>query len=151
MFGLTPFNSRRNNDVVRKGDINGFRSIVDEFFNDSFMPTFFTAGTSVRADIRESEKEYVIEAEIPGVRKEDIKLDLRNDVLTISVEHNEQVNEERDNYIRRERRYGSYGRSFHVENVKNEEVKARYRDGILEITLPKQEGGSSRRHSIEIQ
>jgi len=151
MFGLTPFNNRKHNDLVRRNDIFDLRNVFDDFFNDAFLPGFFSAGSPIRADIRETEKEYVLDAEIPGARKEEIRLDLRDDVLTISVEHNEQVNEERDSYIRRERRYGSFSRSFYVENVRPEDVSAKYNNGILTITLPKHEGGNSNRHSIEIQ
>jgi HSP20 family protein len=150
MFGLTPYN-RKATGIVGKNDIWDLRSVFDDFFSDSFMPTFIKAGNPIRADIRETEKEYIVDAEIPGVKKEDIKLDLRDDILTISVEQNEQVNEERDNYIRKERRYGSFSRSFCVENAKNEAVTAKYNNGILTITLPKQEPGKERKHRIEIQ
>ncbi|PNT91110.1 Hsp20/alpha crystallin family protein [Clostridium thermosuccinogenes] len=146
MFGLTPFNSRRNG-MVRRNDPWGIRDFMDSFFSEPF----FLESTGIRADIRETDKEYIVDAEIPGVNKENIKLELRDDVLTISVERNEQINEERENYIRRERRYGSYSRSFYVENVKNEDVKAKYANGVLTITLPKQEGGKDNRRRIEIQ
>lgn len=151
MFGLTPFNNRRENGLSKRHDIFDVRSMFDEFFNDSFFPAFSSAGASMRADIRDTEKEYIIEAEIPGARKEDIKLDLRDDVLTISVEHNEQVNEERDNFIRKERRYGSFSRSFYVDNVKPEGVTAKYEDGILSVNLPKSDENNNKRHKIDIQ
>lgn len=150
MFGMVPFN-RRNSGMARRGDFTDVKSIFDDFFSDAFIPGVFSGNHPMRADIRETEKEYVIEAEIPGVRKEDIKLDLRDDVLTIAVEHNEEINEERDKFIRKERRFGSYSRSFYVDNVANEAVTARYNNGVLTVTLPKQEGEKSRRHNIEIQ
>lgn len=151
MFGLTPYNNRKQNGLARRNDIFDVRSMFDEFFNDSFSPAFPFQGTSVRADIRETEKEYIIDAEIPGVKKEDIKLELRDDVLTIAVEHDETVNEERNNFIRKERRYGSISRSFYVENVKNEGVTAKYENGVLTINLPKSDEAHSRKHSIDIQ
>lgn len=150
MFALTPFN-RRNNGVARRNDVWDLRGLLDDFFNDSFMPVFYSAGHPMKADIRETEKEFVVEAEIPGVRKEDIKLDLKDDVLTIGVEHNEETNEERDNYIRKERRYGSFSRSFYVEGIKNEGVSAKYDNGILTVTLPKHEGPKDNKRKIEIQ
>lgn len=136
MFGITPYN-RRGNEISRRNDPFDVRTIFDDFFGESMLPAFFTAANPIKTDIRETEKEYVVEAEIPGMKKEDIKLELRDDVLTISVEQDEQVNEERDNYIRKERRYGSFARSFRVPNVRNEAVSARYDNGILSITLPK--------------
>jgi HSP20 family protein len=136
MFGLVPYNRK---------------SIFDDFFSDSLMPGFFTAANPMKADIRETEKEYVIDAEIPGAKKEDIKLELRDDTLTIAVEHSEQVNDEKDNYIRKERRYSSYSRSFYLENVRNEDVAAKYNDGILTVTLPKSKETRENKHRIEIQ
>lgn len=150
MFGLTPYN-RKNNGLFRKNDIFDMRSAFEDFFSDSMFPSFFVSGNLIKADIRETEKEYIIDAEIPGVKKEDIKLDLRDDTLTISVEHDEQFDEERENYIRKERRIGSFSRSFYVENVNNEAVNAKYDNGILTITLPKQEGVRENRHRIDIQ
>lgn len=150
MFGLTPYN-KRSSGLARRNDLFDLRNIFDDFFSDSFMPAFFNSANPIKADIRETEKEYIIDAELPGIKKEDIKLELRDDTLTISVEHNEQVNEERDNYIRKERRYGSFGRSFYVENVRNENVTAKYNDGILTVTIPKAEDGKEKNHKIDIQ
>ncbi|MFZ5989685.1 MAG: Hsp20/alpha crystallin family protein [Bacillota bacterium] len=151
MFGLTPYDRRRN-EAARKGDVWDYgRSIFEDFFNDSFLPGFLSAGSAIRADIRENDKEYVVDAEIPGVNKEDIKLELRDGVLTILVDHDEEVKEERDNFIRRERRYSSFSRSFHVDNVKHEGVKAKYKDGILTVVLPKDENARPDRYRIDIQ
>ena len=150
MFGLTPYNRRTNELTTRNGMLD-FRNIFDDFFSDSFLPGFITVSNQMKADIRENEKEYVIEAEIPGAKKEDIKLELRDDTLTIGVEHSEQTNEEKENYIRKERRYGSYSRSFYVENVRNEDVAAKYNDGILTVTLPKSKEAKEKHHRIEIQ
>ena len=150
MFGLTPFN-RKNNSLSGREEFMDLRSVFDDFFNDSLFPSVFNASAGIRADIRETDKEYVIDAEIPGAKKEDIKLDIRNDVLTISVEHNEEVNEERDNYIRKERRFGSFSRSFYVDNIKNEDVSAKYDNGILTVTLPKNEGEKNNKRRIDIQ
>lgn len=151
MFGLTPYNNRKQNGLVGRNDFFNVKSLFDEFFNDSLFPAISSVGASMRADIRETEKEYIIDAEIPGVRKEDIKLDLRDDVLTISVEQNEQINEERDNFIRKERRFGSVSRSFYVDNVKPEGVAAKYENGILTINLPKNDETKRKGHRIDIQ
>ncbi len=150
MFGLTPYN-KRGNGMMGRNDLFDMRSIFDSFFEDPFRNSFFSAGNPMKADIRETEKEYILDAELPGVRKEDIKLDLRDDTLTISVEHNEETNEEKDNYIRRERKFGSFSRSFYVENVKHENVTAKYNDGILTVNIPKEEAGKERKRKIDIQ
>lgn len=134
MFGIVPF---RNNKIQERGSIFDIDNLFNDFFSDA---SFGLAGVSpIKADIKENDNEFIIEAEISGVSKEDIKLDLRDDRLTISVEKNEETKEERDNYIRRERRYGSCSRSFYVENVKHEDVKAKYDNGVLSVILPKSE------------
>lgn len=148
MFGLTPYN-RKNNELSARDDIFNLGRVFDDFFNG--FPAFLSGESPIKADIRETETEYIVDAEIPGVKKEDIKLDLRDDTLTISVEHNEEIKEERENYIRRERKSGSYGRSFYVENVRREGVTAKYVDGILTVALPKQEAGKENKRKIEIQ
>jgi len=150
MFGLTPY-SRRGNDIARRLGFFDLGKFFDEFFNEPLVPAFVPAVQPIRADIRETDTEYIIDAEIPGVRKEDIKLELRDDTLTISVEHNEELNEERENYIRRERRYGSFSRSFYVENVKNDQVTAKYNNGVLTIILPKEKEGRRKSYKIDIQ
>ncbi|NMA32989.1 MAG: Hsp20/alpha crystallin family protein [Clostridiaceae bacterium] len=147
MFGLVPFN--RRNSVSSRKDFFGLDSFFDNFFNDSFAG-FFTAVNPIRADIRETDKEYIIEADLPGVRKEDIRLELADGVLTLGVEHNEQIDEERDNYIRKERRYGSYCRSFRVDGVKEDNVTAKYENGVLTIKLPKTEEAKPKSHRIDI-
>ncbi len=133
MFGIVPF---RNHKIQERGLLD-IENMFNSFFNDSFLG--LSGGNPIRADIKENEKEFIVEAEIPGVAKEDIKLDLRDDRLTIAVEQNQESKEEKDNYIRKERRYGSFSRSFYVENVKNEDVSAKYENGILTIVLPKSE------------
>lgn len=145
MFGIVPF---RNNRIQQRGSIFDVDTIFNDFFNDSGLG--FAGLNSIKADVKENDKEYIVEAEIPGVKKEDIKLDLRDDRLTISVERSEETKEERSNYIRRERRYGSTSRSFYVENVKQEDVTAKYENGILSIILPKSEEKKSN-NRIEIQ
>jgi HSP20 family protein len=134
MFGIVPF---RNNKMQERGSLFDIDNMFNDFFNDSF--TGFVGVSPIKADIKETDKEFIIDAEIPGVKKEDIKLDLKDDRLTISVERNEEASEEKNNYIRKERRYGSCSRSFYVENVRHEDVSAKYENGILSVVLPKSE------------
>lgn len=150
MFGLTPYNKRggiqrRSNDVF---DVDKF---FESFFNDSLFPAFYNNSGQMRVDIKENEKDYIVEAELPGVKKEEINIDLHDDRLTIAVERNEQVNEKNDNYIRRERRYGSMSRTFSVANVNQDQVTADFKNGILSIILPKKDPGVGRGRRIQIQ
>ncbi|MBO8159558.1 Hsp20/alpha crystallin family protein [Thermosyntropha sp.] len=150
MFGgLTPFNRRRG-DLGRRGfEVFDPQEVMESFFNDFFFPNFYQPHY-MKADIRENESEYVVEVEMPGVNKEQINIELRDDRLTISVNQNEEIKEETANYIRRERRSGSMSRTFLVEDVDEEKVSAKLKDGVLSIVLPKRNEGKKRRR-IDIE
>ena len=128
MFGMLPF---------ERGNDNTF----DTF--DKFMRNFFdhsnTSLPAFRTDIRDAGDKFILEAELPGFEKEDIKLDLKDGILTISAEHNENNDpkDEKGNYIRRERRYGSFSRSFDVTGIDENGITAAYKNGVLELSLPK--------------
>ena len=149
MFGLVPFR-RKVNDLAARRDFFDLENFFEDFWSWPFTTGFVAAPHPIKADIKETDKEYIIEADLPGVRKEDIRLELKNDVLTIGVEHNEQIDEKRENYIRKERRYRSYCRSFRVDGVKHENVKAKYNDGVLTVHLPKTEEDKPKTHRIDI-
>jgi len=149
MFGLVPFR-RRNDDLSIRSPFD-LVSAFDDFFNDMFTPAFFAPYNPIRADISETDKEYIIEADMPGARKEDIRIELKDDILTIGVEHKEENDIRKDNYVRRERRYGSYCRSFRVDGVNQEKVTASYKDGVLKVVLPKLVESKPNSRRIEIQ
>jgi HSP20 family protein len=143
---MTPYEQRKNQVVVRKP-----RDIFDYFFGDDFLPVFQNGfSTSFNADIRDLDKEYVIEAEMPGLTKEDIKIDLHDDIMTISAEKKAESSEESGSYVRRERRFGTFSRSFRVEDIKQEGINAKFDNGVLRISLPKQETSSGQRQVIDI-
>ena len=96
-------------------------------------------------DIAENPDSYEIHAELPGMREEDINLTLNNNVLTVSGEKKREVKEEKDNFVRVERSYGKFERSFSLpNNIAADRVAANYADGVLKITLPKSEEAQSR-------
>ena len=148
MFGLVPF-VRRNTDLSKRDDFWGVDRFIDDFFKIPVFKGF--DDTTLRADIRETDKEWLIDAELPGVDKKDIEIDLNDGCLTISATQNQEVNEEKENYIRRERKYGSYKRSFYVDNIKEDDIKATYKDGILSLALPKAEPDKKKKVNIQIQ
>ncbi|MBP1762279.1 MAG: heat shock protein, molecular chaperone [Firmicutes bacterium] len=143
MFGLTPY--RRSNT-----NLDNFwgRDLMADFFSNSFP---FDLGMDIRADIKENEKEFVVEAEMPGVKKEDVVVELRDNTLSISAQMNNETNEETDKFVRRERRQGSISRRFYVENIDSAGVKADYKDGILKIVLPKAKPAEPENYRIDIQ
>ncbi|MGM0548804.1 MAG: Hsp20/alpha crystallin family protein [Bacillota bacterium] len=146
MFDLVPFRNRSRRQVSER-DEDPFNNLMSNFFGD--MMDF--AGSNFRADIKESETEYTIEAEMPGMKKEDINLEINNDYLTISAEQKQEKEEKHDNYIRRERRKGKYARSFYLENVREDDIEANYDDGILRVHLPKAEETPVKKRTIEIK
>ncbi|WP_053955508.1 Hsp20/alpha crystallin family protein [Inediibacterium massiliense] len=150
MFGMTPFN-RKNQMLRRNYDLFNMENFFEDFFTHSFFAPMNTTMGQMKVDIKEKENEYIVEAELPGVNKEEIHIDLKDDRLTISVEKNEVTNEEKENYIRKERKYGSMMRNFYIENVEPEKVAAQFNNGILSICLPKKEASQIKGKKIDIQ
>ena len=112
------------------------------------------AGTDLlrtpNADVAESENEIRVMVELPGMKPEDIQLDLENNVLTISGQKKEERQEERDTWHLSERRYGKFSRSFVLpREVEPEQIAAHFEDGVLQVRIPKSE--RARRRRIEIQ
>ncbi len=118
-------------------------SFVDEFFNTDFWPSFLDVNTrySVPAvNILEEDNEYRIEVIAPGIDKKDVKINLEDDVLTISSERKEENEEKNKHYMRREFNYTAFSRSFVVpEEVDAEKISAEHKNGILTLHLPKKE------------
>ena len=124
MFELTPYSTRR--------------SVYDPFnlFND-FFGTNTNSVMELRTDITDKGDAFVLEADLPGFKKDDIKIDLENDRLTIKAERHSEHEENRNGCIRRERHFGTFERSFDVSGIETQSIKANYTDGVLTLTLPK--------------
>lgn len=150
MSNLTPSNKRNNN--IDKGlfDVLDIDRIFTSFFSEAFLPAL-SGNANIKIDVMENEKEYRVEAELPGIRKEEINIDLKHDKLTISVQRSEEVNEERESYLRKERKLGSYSRVIHLPNAKEEGIKAKHQNGILTIIVPKLEEKEIRSSKIVIE
>ena len=117
-------------------------SIWDNFFNRDFLSKGLDLGTKVPAvNTKETDGSFQVEVAVPGMKKEDFKIDLDNNILTISSEKKEEKDEKDGEKIsRREFSYFSFQRSFHLpNNVKEEEISAEYADGLLKLTIPKTE------------
>lgn len=140
MFNLVPF-QRRNRGLV---DLDDF---FDDFFNNFGRFGLTNTGVNAfRTDIKETENEYIVLAELPGVNKENINIEVDENYMTITAVNDEIIEEEKNNYIRKERRSGRFQRSFNISDVKADEIRAKYENGILEIVLPKAEKGKKSRH-----
>ena len=114
---------------------------MPNLFDDDFFPVLSHRTTSMPAvNIREDEKNFVLDLAVPGIEKDDLKIDINKDVLTISSETKNETEENRDGYRRKEFSYTSFCRSFYIpDNVNREKIEAKYKDGILSVGLPKQE------------
>jgi len=95
-------------------------------------------------DMREQPDAYLLEAELPGVKQDAINLTVEDDVLTIAADVNSQRQEQRSAYLYSERRTGHMERRFSLEGIRQEDIAARYQDGVLTVTLPKQKADSQR-------
>lgn len=124
-----------------------FEDSFDRMFDDAFKNFWgdnqLRRYDAFRTDVIDQDDNYLLQAELPGFKKEDINIDLKNDLLTISASHKEEKDEEEKNkYIRKERYYTSYSRSFRVNNIEAEDIDASYNNGILEVRLPKKDAES---------
>jgi len=94
-------------------------------------------GWNPRIDVIKKEGELVLQADLPGVKPDDIKVEVENGVLTVSGEHEEKTEEKHERYLRRERRFGSFSRSTALpEGVKSDDIEATTSDGVLELRIP---------------
>ena len=111
---------------------------LDAFQRDFFGKLSGAMGSAgFRTDISDRGDHYLLEAELPGFKKEDIHVEVKDDVMTIRAEHKEETEEKRDSYLRRERHYGAYARSFDMSSVDVDGISCDYRDGVLCLNLPK--------------
>ena len=123
--------------IPRKRNVDVF----DSFFDDPF----FEGGKRkhndlMKTDIKEKDGNYILEIDIPGYNKEDIQIELENGYLTVTAKTNNNVDEEKDGYIYKERFTGECSRSFYAgENVKEEDIKASFKNGTLVLTFPKEQ------------
>ena len=103
-----------------------------------------------RTDITDEGDKLILKADLPGFDKKDIKVEVKDDCMTISAQRNEENEDKKDKYVYRERRYGSFARSFDVSNIKSDEITAEYKNGILTLNLPKREEAIPQSHKIEV-
>ena len=111
----------------------------DDFFRDDFFSGKDKNYNLMKTDIKETDKSYILDIDLPGYAKEDIKIDVTNGYLTINAKTNKEVNEgDKHNYVRRERFTGEVSRSFYVgEDVETDKITASFKNGILSLEVPK--------------
>lgn len=136
-------------------ELAGLQGSIAKLFDDNLSYFRVPGGNASQfafpVDIRETPESVLIKAELPGVKKEDIKIKFNDNILTIQAERSKEEKEEGVNYVRTERSYGSFSRSFTVDvPVKHGEIKAGYQEGVLEITLPKEEAVKKEDFDIKV-
>lgn len=114
---------------------------LNGLFDDDFFPVVNTSTSSMPAvNIREDDKKFILDLAVPGMDKKDLKIDINEDVLTVSSESKHESEENREGYKRKEFSFSSFCRSFRIpENVDSNKIEANYTDGILTVNLPKME------------
>jgi len=137
MAALIPFN-RKNTNLANAG-FDDFYNMFDNFFGDRWIQGRNVGSDVFKIDVKETDKDYTVEAELPGIVKNEININVDDKMLTISVEREEKVDEGKGNYIHRERRTSSMSRSIRLAGANLTAIKAKLDDGILTISIPKQD------------
>ena len=132
-----------------------FQDNLSRFFNDDFWGfSGLNRSAQVPVNIKETGKNYEMELVAPGLKKEDLKLNVSGDMLTVSFEHKEENKQENESegWLKREYKHQSFSRSFNLDDtVDANKITAKYQDGVLHLTLPKKEGAQRISKNIEIQ
>ena len=141
MFGLTPFRS------------NFYVSAYDPWKEmEEFEKRFFGQRTpAMKTDIREADGAYILEAELPGFTREDIHAEIKNGYLTIRAERKSESEDNNENYLRRERSFGSFSRTFDLEGIDADDISASFKNGVLTLELPKLAPKAEEARKVEIQ
>jgi len=137
MSNLIPSDPNRN--TLRP--FNDFVSLMGDFFQEPWFGT-----RSFKIDVRETEKEYHVEADMPGVKKDEIDLQLLDGRLVISVNRDESVRSDARDYVHQERRFASMQRTLYLPDAGTGDVRAKLSDGVLSVSIPKDERASRTRH-----
>lgn len=127
---------------------------LDGVFDDFFTPMKGDEFSKMKCDIYLKDNVYTMEMDIPGFDKQDVKIEVDdNDYLTITAEKSTSNDSEDDdkNYVRKERSYGKYQRSFYVGDIDKDNIDATFENGILKVTMPKKEEEKSSKKTIEVK
>ena len=137
--------SRRQNN-----ELNQLFQSLSNFFNDDFF-SVPTLPSSFRTDIKETDGSFIIEAELPGLSKENIGVEYKNNHLIITAEQKSEMEakDDKNRFIHKERTVGKMSRSFYVTDIDEKNITAKYENGILRVELPKKISSSSNRIKIE--
>ena len=147
MFNLVPF---AQNLTRKDSDFNRLFNAFNDSFFPEVMKKFDNYPKMFKVDVKELDTAYELTAELAGVKKDNIQLDYKDNYLTIKTvvdqkldDQNNSDDNQQNKYIRRERYLGEMQRSFYIDNIDEQNIKASYTDGILKVILPKQQNTDS--------
>jgi HSP20 family protein len=137
-------------------DLFGIQREMNKMFDGVFRGTgdedYSFSSWTPAVDIAEHDDEYLVKVELPGVNKDEVKLTLENNILTIRGEKKQEKETKKENYHRVERSYGSFQRSFTLPAaVKSDKIDASYKDGILTVSLPKAEEAKPKQIEVKVK
>ena len=138
MMSMMPYYANRTLKTRNSNPVRYASPFGEEFFRSFFGDN---AVPAMKVDVEDKGSEYLLEADMPGMKKDDLKVEVHDGVLTISANYDESndAKDDNDKYVYRERRCGSMRRSFNVEGIKEGEITAEFKDGVLSLNLPKTE------------
>ncbi len=145
MFDMIPF---RKNNLSKRDDF--FSPFLKNFFDDDFFSVMSHMQGNFKVDLKETDENYLVEADLPGIKKEAIDIDFHDNYLVISAKRDESMEDKKENYVRRERHYGEFKRSFYIDNVDEDKIQASFNDGVLKVILPKLTKGNDKKRKIDI-
>ena len=156
--GRNPAPAQQSGSVDSLADLhNQINSLFNDALTGGGFPELFGAGTErglfkPHLDIRESEKEYTVTLEMPGVSKDDVDVEIRGDALIVRGEKKNEESHDAGQYQYTERSYGSFQRALTLpEDADSENIKANFDNGVLKISLPRQEIGGGERKKVEVK
>lgn len=137
MFNLKIMEDKAMLPMITRRSYKPF--LWSSLFDDDFFPVVSNRNTSMPAvNIKEDEKRFTLDLAVPGIDKKELKIEINEDMITISSEHKEEKEESHEDFKRREFSYSTFCRSFYLpENVNKDKIEANYKDGILTVVLPK--------------
>ena len=138
MAGLVPFN-RKNKEISTNTGFEDFYNVLDDFFSNDWPLRRTLTHDTFKVDVEDNGNEYLIEAEVPGIDKKDINVELNDGKLMISIVRDETNESKKRNFIHRERRYSSMSRSIYLEDAKPDGIRAKLENGLLKVEVPKEE------------
>jgi len=131
-----------------------FPKLFQSDLDSDFFDRFFKESNYPQVDVKEANGQYELVVDVPGFSKDDIQVDFKDGYLSISgkKEESSETSEDEGHYIRKERSFGSFKRSFYVGDVDEQAIKGNFKDGVLQLTVPKPEekdSGNGKRIEIE--